>query len=287
MHARLSRRGALQIAGGAGLALVGLPITRSRAAASALHIAVVLDTTGSASVYGIPSLNGQLLAADEVNAAGGINGRPLDLLVSDGATSLAQVRHLFQQYSTDPRVVAITGPTLSSEAVKMDPIAQAAGLPVLALSNTVPGLTAIGDSIFRISLGDAQIIPAVLTAALARLRFKKVALLYDNLNAATIAEGQIFQAIAARMGLAMVATETYATGARDFSSHLATIKAAQPDALLVAALAQEAMLILKQRQLSGMPDSVRHRREWPEYSGGHQRGRRGSRRAYCRHRLLC
>lgn len=256
MHSRLTRRSALQLAGLTGLTLAGLPAGSGRAAASRIRIAVVLDTTGSADVYGIPSLNGLLLAAGEINAGGGVDGHPLDLLVNDGGSNPAQVRDLFQRYSRDPRTLALVGPTLSNEAVKVDPIAQVAGLPVMAISNTVPGLTAIGDYIFRISLGDAQIIPAVMKTAQARLRFKKVALLYDKIDAATRGEAQIFTSLAAKMGLVVVATETYSTGVQDFSAHLDRIKAARPDAILVAALAREAVLILKQRRQAGIPAGV-------------------------------
>jgi branched-chain amino acid transport system substrate-binding protein len=153
-------------------------------------------------------------------------------------------------------MVALVGPTLSSEAVKVDPLAQAAGLPVLAVSNTVPGLTAIGNYIFRIALGDAQIIPVVLKTAQARLHFKTVALLYDEVNAATVAAGRIFGAVAARMGLTIVATQTFASGATHFGPHLATLKAARPDAILVSALAQDAVLILKQRLQAGIPAGI-------------------------------
>ncbi|HWE63164.1 MAG TPA: ABC transporter substrate-binding protein [Chloroflexota bacterium] len=256
MHARLTRRSALQWATLTGLTLIGLPATATRAAATRIRIAVVLDTSGSASVYGIPSLNGLQLAVAQINAKGGIQGHPLELLVSDGGTNPARVAALFHRYSQDPRVAALVGPTLSSEAVKLDPIAQAAGLPVMAINNTVPGLTAIGNYIFRIALGDAQIIPVVMQAAQARLRFRNVALLYDHVNAATVGERQVFQSMATRLGLSIVATETYATGAQDFSAQLGRIKAAKPDAILVAALAQEGVLILKQRRRAGIAAGV-------------------------------
>jgi branched-chain amino acid transport system substrate-binding protein len=114
----------------------------------------------------------------------------------------------------------------------------------------------MGNYIFRIALGDAQIIPVVLKTAQARLHFKKVALLYDAVNAATAAAGRIFGTVAARMGLTVVASQTFASGVTQFGPHLATLKAARPDALLVSALAQDAVLILKQRLQAGIPASI-------------------------------
>src|SRR5256886_402461 len=253
LHSRLTRRCALHLVGAAGLTVVGLPATVRRAALEAIHVAVVVDTSGSGGVYGAPVLKGMLLAASEINARGGVHGHALDLKVSDGRSDLARVTALVRRACHDTTMVALVGPTLSSEAVTVDPLAQAAGLPVLAVSNTVPGLTAIGNDIFRIALGDAQIIPVVLKTTQARLRFKKVALLYDEVNAATVAAGRIFGAIAARMGLTILAAETFTSGATQFSPHLATLKTARPDAILVSALAQDAVLILKQRLQAGMP----------------------------------
>jgi branched-chain amino acid transport system substrate-binding protein len=195
--------------------VVGLPATVSRAALDAIHVAVVVDTSWAGGVYGAPVLQGMLLAAPEINARGGVNGHALDLTVSDGRSDLARVTALVRRACHDTSMVGLVGPTLSSEAVKVDPLAQAAGLPVLAVPNTVPGLTANGPYIFRIALGNAQIIPVVLKTAQARLHFQKVAVLYDAVNVATAA-GRIFGAVAARMDLTVVATQTFASGATHF-----------------------------------------------------------------------
>lgn len=252
-YSHLTRRSFLQLTGGTALTLAGLPLKLGQAATTPIHLAVVVDTSGVGGVYGAPVLKGMRLAAAEINAQGGVNGHALDLNVSNGRSDLAHIATLVQHACHNPKVVALVGPTLSSEAVKVDPMAQAAGLPVLAVSNTVPHLTAIGIYIFRLSLGDAQIIPMVLRTAQTHLRFKKVALLYDHLNAATAGAGNVFRDAADTMGLSIVATETFASGTTQFAEQLATIKAARPDAILVSALAQDAVVILQQRLRMGIP----------------------------------
>jgi branched-chain amino acid transport system substrate-binding protein len=250
---RLTRRSLLKAAGAAGLTLAGLPVTAGRAATSAVRIAVVVDTSGAGGVYGAPVLKGMRLAASEINAKGGIGGQPLVLDVTDGRSDPARVAALVRAATRDAGIVAMAGPTLSSEAVKVDRIAQRAGLPVLAVNNTVPGLTTIGNEVFRIALGDAQIIPAVMRTAERHRHFKSVALLYDRVNAATAGEAEVFRTVAGKMGFRIVAAETFTTGATQFARQLAVIKAARPDAILVAALAQEAVFILKQRPRAGIP----------------------------------
>jgi hypothetical protein len=63
IHSRLTRRSALQLVGATGLTVVGLPAMVSRAALDAIHVAVVVDTSGAGGVYGAPVLKGMLLAA--------------------------------------------------------------------------------------------------------------------------------------------------------------------------------------------------------------------------------
>lgn len=238
----------------AGLVLLSLPPATQ--AAGPVSIALVADATGSAAVYGVSIEHGALLAEQMVNKAGGINGHPLDLTVGDAASSETQVLDLFQQYIGDPSVLALIGPTLSSEAFKADPLAQQAGLPVVATSNTANGIPQIGSSIFRMSLGEGSVIPLAMQVAERHLHFKKVAILYGNDNALTISEGQIFAATAKKMHLTIVDTETFATTDSDFSRQLTKIKGAHPDLILCGALAPAAVPILVQARQLGIPASV-------------------------------
>jgi branched-chain amino acid transport system substrate-binding protein len=253
---RLTRRSLLQSAAGAVLALLGSSDLAEAGGTNAVQLGVVVDTSGAGGVYGAPVLKGMLLAASKINAGGGVNGRALSLDIWNGGSNPARIAALVQRAAHDRSVVAMLGPTLSSEAVKVDPLAQSAGLPVLAVSNTVPGLTAIGSYIFRLPLGDAQIIPVVLRTTESRLHFKTAALLYDRLNAATAGAGEIFRSEAAKIGLDLMATETFPSGTTRFGTYLDAIKAARPDVILVSALAQDAVSILTQRLQAGIPAST-------------------------------
>lgn len=251
---RSSRHIALAIAAVTGLSLAAQPATVSRAAAG-IPVGVVADLSGTAAIYGVSIQHGVQLAADQINARGGIKGRPVNVMIDDAASQVSQVQNLYQQDITAKHVVAIIGPTLSSEAFKADPIAQGLHTPVVATSNTAAGITKMGNYIFRMSLGEADVIPLTLKAAEAHLHFKHVAIIYANDNAFTLADGQVFQAVAKKMGLKVVDTETYATTDKDFSTQLTKIKNAKPDAILCGALKEGAQVLIQARQL-GIPSSV-------------------------------
>lgn len=250
---RLNRRTLLRLAGGTGFAAFGAPAAFGLADGPKVRISTIVDTSGAGAVYGVPVLLGMRLAAAEINAHGGIRGHALQLTASDGRSDPARVATLVRTVARHPASVALLGPTLSSEAVSVDPIAQAAGLPVLAVSNTVPGLTAIGDYIFRLPLGDDRIIPVVMKTSRARLHYRRVALIYDHVNAATAGAAKVFRDEVTRMGLTLAASETFASGTTQFGRSLAAIEAVKPDAILVSALAQDAVSILKQRVEAGIP----------------------------------
>jgi branched-chain amino acid transport system substrate-binding protein len=255
MRIRRIRSVVLALAVTACLAVANQPVSVSHADNAKISIGLVADISGSASVYGVSIRNGAQLAADTLNKAG-VNGHQIDLLVGDAASSNTQVVDLYQQYINSQHVLGIIGPTLSSEAFKADPIAQQAGVPVIATSNTAPGISAMGTYIFRMSLGEADVIPLTIKIAQSHLHFKKVAIMYGNDNAFTIGDGTVFKAVAKKFKLTVVDTETFATGDKDFKIQLSKIKDAHPEAILVGALAKEAVLILSQGRQLGIPTKV-------------------------------
>ncbi len=125
---------------------------------------------------------------------------------------------------------AIIGPTLSNTATAADPLAQAAKVPVVAVSNTAPkGITDIGDYIWRVSLTEGQVIPGALKRLQAKLGFKKAGLLYGNDDAFTQAGYNVMKAAArGACGIQIVGTQTFAKPDRDFNAQLTALKALEP-----------------------------------------------------------
>jgi len=226
-------------------------------AANLIHIGAVADVTGAQSVYGVSIRDGLNLALAEINAAGGVSGNKIDLLLNDAASSKTQVINLYQQLINQQHVLAIIGPTLSSEAKVADPIAQAAGVPVLATSNTASGITAIGPYIFRDSLTEAAIIPLTVKSAKQRLGLHRVAIIYGNDDILTKGERSLFVTALAENGIAVTDVETFQKGDVDFSAQLTKIKGTKPDAIVACALAQEAASIMIAARRLGLPTSVR------------------------------
>jgi branched-chain amino acid transport system substrate-binding protein len=216
-----------------------------------VKIGAALSMTGPAAVYGATQKAGILAAVDEVNRSGALKGVKLEAVVDDDASTKEQGIAVFQRFINREKVAAIIGPTLSNTATAADPLAQAAKVPVVAVSNTAPkGITDIGDHVWRVSLTEQQVITPALKRLQAALGFKKAGVLYGNDDAFTQAGYNVMKASLETTGIQIVGTQTFAKPDRDYSAQLTALKALSPDILMVSALAENAAGIVTQaRQL--------------------------------------
>ncbi len=219
---------------------------------SYVTIGALLGLSGDAAAYGVSQKKGIELAVREVNDSNYLAGnRELRLVVIDGGSSGDSAAAAISTLISDNKVAAIIGPTLSSQAFKADPEAQKNSIPVMAVSNTVPGITAMGDYIFRCSLPESTVIGGTIKAAASQLRIVKVAYLWGSDDDYTRAGYQAFRDAVEKNGLQVLADETFARGDTDFKTQLEKIIAREPDAILVSALAREASPIIKQSRALG------------------------------------
>jgi branched-chain amino acid transport system substrate-binding protein len=122
----------------------------------------VFSITGSGQAYARSQVQGARLAVDQINAAGGINRARVVLSIADDTSDPATAATKMTALAGDG-VLAVLGPTFTNSAYVADPVADNLGLPVLAVSNTGPGI--VGDCaypctwIFRDSLGEATGLP--------------------------------------------------------------------------------------------------------------------------------
>jgi branched-chain amino acid transport system substrate-binding protein len=193
------------------------------------------------------------LAVADVAAAG---GPALDVVImndeSDPDTGVAA----FEGLIDDDAVLAIIGPTLTNTATATDPLAQEAGVPVLAISNTVGDITAIGDYIFRASLTEAQVIPEVVGRARSEYDLADAAVLRGEGDTFTMESYEVFADALAANGIDVLATETFLLGDRRFGPQLDRILPLAPDALVVSALAGEGAAILTEARAAGFTGPV-------------------------------
>ncbi|MBS0339736.1 MAG: ABC transporter substrate-binding protein [Proteobacteria bacterium] len=222
----------------------------SAAQAADIKIGVAEALSGGAAQYGVAIRNGFELAAAEINAAGGINGNKIELVVADEQGKKEEAINVFKKLIFQDKVLMVFGPTLSNSAQAADPIAQAGKTVAFGTSNTADGITTIGDFVFRNSVTEADVLPETIKVAEKKAGFKKVAVLYGNDDVFTKSGYDNFKKALEDLKNAAATTETFAKGDVDFKAQLTKIKASGAEAVVLSALlAEGAPIMVQARQL--------------------------------------
>ncbi|WP_255423403.1 ABC transporter substrate-binding protein [Undibacterium sp. CY21W] len=220
--------------------------------AADIKVGIAEALTGPAAKYGVAIKNGFTLAADGINAKGGVNGNKIALVVEDEQGKKEEAINVFKKLIFQEKVLLVFGPTLSNSAFAADPIANATKTVVFGTSNTADGITNMGPFTFRNSVMEADVLPVTTRAAVKKFNIKKVAVLYGNDDAFTKSGYDVFKSALADQKISVTDTETYAKGDVDFKAQLTKIKASNPDAIVCSCLAEEAANIILQTRSLGM-----------------------------------
>ncbi len=222
-----------------------------------IKIGLATAKSGAANFYNPQQSNGALLAVEQINAAGGIAGAKLQLIVEDDGSVRDQGITAFKKFIEQDKVVAILGPTLSAVAAGAHPVAQAAGVPVIAISNT--GLGIVGkcdygpcDWIFRASLGEQSAVPETVKAATQKLGLKKVVIIYGD-GKFELDDLSIFKEAFKANGVTVSKEIAYTAKDVDFAPFVTQAKGETPDAIVASSLAGAAGKILDEvaKQMPG------------------------------------
>lgn len=229
--------------------LAGVAFAASANAAE-LKVGLAQALSGGAAQYGVAIRNGFELAIGEINAAGGINGNKVTLVVEDEQGKKEEAINVFRKLIFKDRVLMVFGPTLSNSAQAAHPIAQAAKTVAFGTSNTADGITSIGDHVFRNSVTEADVLPVTISTVARKAGIKKVAVLYGNDDVFTKSGYDNFKKALEDLKIPVTTTETFAKGDVDFKAQLTKIKASEPDAIVLSALiAEGAPIMVQARQL--------------------------------------
>src|ERR1700716_4045134 len=164
-----------------GLLASGCAPARTDSTVRTVRVGAALSLTGSAKLFGSAQRSGIKLAQDEINASHLLGSRArLEVIIEDDGSTREQGSVAFQKFIENSHVLAIMGPTLSDTALSVDPLAQQAAVPVLAISNAAGGITQIGNFIFRDCLSESQLTPQILKMVRQRLKIHNAALLYTD-----------------------------------------------------------------------------------------------------------
>ena len=210
-----------------------VPPTATPEPAGPFVIGVMESVTGPGETYGNVAVQAKQMAADEINAAGGINGRMLELIVEDEKCNAQDSITAYRKLTDVDGVKIILGTSCSGAMLGAAPLAEEDGVILFSGLATNPDIANAGDYIFRTSLNDAQV--GVDTGNV--LWADGVRKLATITEATDYAEGVRRTTVAQfeTLGGEVVAAERYASDVIDFRSQLTKMLGAEPDAIHIAA----------------------------------------------------
>ena len=217
-----------------------------------IPVGVYAALTGPTATFGRATRDGATLAADEINAAGGLLGRQIQLHVEDDQGKTEEAPSVVSRLITRYNVVALIGENASSRSLAAAPVAQAAKIPMISPSSTNPAVTEKGDYIFRVCFLDSYQGEALAKFVREKLGLSRVAILRDVKNDYSVGLADFFTRAFTAAGGSIVADQSYSEGDSDFKSQLTAIRAASPEAIFVPGYYTEAGSIAVQARDLGI-----------------------------------
>jgi branched-chain amino acid transport system substrate-binding protein len=219
---------------------------------SIIRIGFFGDLSGPTFNFGQSAMNGVLMAADEINQAGGVNGHQLDIVIEDDKGSPEAAAQVAGKLIARNKVIAIIAAGASGNSLAAAPVAQTAKVPLIAPSSTNAAVTEAGDYIFRACFLDAFQGEVMAKFAANTLKAKKAAILLDFNSPYSRGLTDFFEFSFAKLDGQIVAKQSYAQGDPDYRGQLSAIKAADPDVIYIPGYYGDVAIIARQARQLGL-----------------------------------
>lgn len=217
-----------------------------------IYIGVSGPLTGPAAQYGEQWKKGFDLALEEINAAGGIDGRELAYIFEDSQADPKQSVVVAQKFVADERIIVELGDFSSTASMAASPIYQRGGLVQFGFTNSHPDFTfAGGDYTWSTSVTQAQASPALADFAVTTLGLKKLAIFQIN-NDWGKATVDLLSPRVEELGAEIVSVQPYLPDDKDFRSAITSVKETNPDGIILVSYQADGALIAQQVREAGL-----------------------------------
>jgi branched-chain amino acid transport system substrate-binding protein len=220
--------------------------------ATTIRVGVYGDLSGQTASYGQSTANGVRIAADEINAAGGVIGKKIELLIEDDQGRPEQAATVVAKLISQNQVHAVLGEVASSNSLAAAPRAQQAKIPMISPASTNPKVTQVGDYIFRVCFIDPFQGEVMAKFAANSLKVKTAAIMLDVNSDYSRGLRQFFTESFQKAGGRIVQEQSYTQTDRDFKGQLTAIRAVNPDIIYIPGYYSQVGVIAKQARELGI-----------------------------------
>ena len=207
------------------------------ASGETIKVGLMVTTTGENAMYGNAVKNGARLYIDQANAAGGINGKQIEVVEYDDKGDSTEAVTNFNRM-LDDGITAVIGAVLTGPTIALADETYNINMPQISASATAAGVTVIDPTdpesevrtnVFRACFIDPFQGEKMAEYASERLGATTAAVIFENGNDYSVGLKDAFVAKCEELGIQVVATEAYSTGDVDFKAQLTNIAGQNPD----------------------------------------------------------
>ena len=211
-----------------------------------IKVGIILPGTGDKAEFGEIEKKSFEMALEEINAAGGVNGKTLEFLYEDDTGRPEAARSAAEKLITNDKVVMLGGGYSSSETFAIAGVAQQNRIPFLVNTGSDNKITEMKwDFVFRLNQPVSDYPKALESFITEVVKPRSVAILYENTNFGSSGSKE-FQRSCDKLKLKVVMNEGYQSGGVDFKPLLVKVKQANPDVIYMISYLTDASLLMKQ-----------------------------------------
>lgn len=236
----------------------GASTTTGGSANGPIKIGINFELTGGVAAFGNSALNAAKLATKEINAAGGVLGKQIELVVADNASKPDETARAAQKLISSDKVVAMIGATTSTNTLAAVPIANEKKVPMISSSATNPKVTVddrtnkVNEWVFRACFIDPFQGKVMADFSTKDLKAKTAVIYTDTSSDYSKGLSKFFKETFTKNGGTIVAEESYQQKDNDFKAVLTRIKDKKPDVIYVPGYYEEVGKIVKQAREMGI-----------------------------------
>jgi branched-chain amino acid transport system substrate-binding protein len=208
--------------------------------------------TGDIATFGQSNHKGVALAVEEINGAGGVNGRQLELHTEDDQSQANESATAVRKLIDRDRVVAVLGQVASGNSLAAAPICQNKQIPMISPASTNPRVTQVGNYIFRVCFIDLFQGGVMAKFAAHDLKLKRVAIFKAQDQPYSTGLADSFSDWFGKLGGQIVANESFSSTDTDFKAQLTSIKARNPEAIFIPGYYNQVGTIARQARELGL-----------------------------------
>lgn len=221
-----------------------------------IKIGLTTVLTGDRSLEGEYASNAAKIVQKEINDAGGVLGRPIEIVIQDALGTDVGAVNAYRKLANDPEMVAIIGSDSSNDNMAVSPAALELKIPTTAQGSS-PKLRDMANGnpyLFQLRACDTTLIESLMKYAVEKGKYKKFAIIHDTETSSTD-QARLAKEMLAKYGLEPVVVVPFTTGTKDFTSHITQLQKSGAEAVFAGAFQAEAAILLQQMRALGMKNT--------------------------------